>query len=136
MLTPLGWLAVGVIILVLWVALAGFDPLGLRARRMERLERDAALGAEALKVRTFERQEQQRLERLRAEEYARQAQITRATEQLVGEAAHDPSGQISLQDDRLGRLREHDRLLCQQAFAGVCGAGTGDTGRGDQALSD
>lgn len=127
-LTPLGWLAVAAVVLVLLVAFSGFDPLGLRARKMEQLRHQAQIGEQAQKARASEVRENARLDAMRAQAERERAVMTLETGKLMGEAANDPSGQTVLGTDRLERLQQHDRLVCGNAATGACEPGTADPG--------
>ncbi|MHC3128060.1 hypothetical protein OB03_12580 [Brevundimonas sp. GN22] len=119
-LTPVGWVAVAAVLTVLLVAFAGFDPLGLRARKMEQLRRQAEAGAQEQRARHLEASENARLETLQAEGALRRSDLAQNTGKLAGEAGDDPTGQITLGDARLERLRQHDRLVCEGAGYGAC----------------
>lgn len=124
-LTPLGWIAVATVLFVLLVAFAGFDPLGLRARKMEQLKRQAEVGVQAQQARQIEARENERVEQVRSGQAEGRAIIASETGKLMGEAANDPSGQSVLGADRLGRLQQHDRVVCEHASVGACQSATG-----------
>ena len=124
-LTPLGWGAVALVLAGIVLALA-FDPLGWRARKIERLERAAANGEQLRKIRDLEAVENERIEKLRALSAQEKETLARQTAVYRGEAANDPTGQVSVGVDRLDRLLQHDRLVCQRASTGACDAAASD----------
>ncbi|WP_292051256.1 MULTISPECIES: hypothetical protein [unclassified Brevundimonas] len=103
------------------------DPLGGRARKIERLERAAAIGEQVRKIRELESAENERIEKLRAKSAQEKEALGRQTAVYRGEAANDPTGQNTVGVDRLDRLLQHDRLVCQHASAGACDDATSDT---------
>jgi hypothetical protein len=120
-ITPTGWLIIAAVAVVLF-GLAGlarpnllgfkFDPFGIDARKIDRLENDVSVlkreatgNAEvAVATQTFHKRE------VAIRELSRQAEI---------EARTAPDAETPLTPDRVGRLRAADNRLCS-AYPAIC----------------
>ncbi|MEQ7155552.1 hypothetical protein [Brevundimonas aurifodinae] len=139
-LTPLGWLAVGLVGLAVAALVLGglgfrWDPLDLARRRADRAEASASIARSEAQVRAAEAQAQAgqvaRLDSVLATTRRLDATTHRST--LHARAANDAD--LPLAPDRLDRLRAHDRELCRIAPGlGGCAAAPDPAGDGDPSL--
>ncbi|WP_439472182.1 hypothetical protein [Brevundimonas sp.] len=117
----------GVALLIIALLLAGrglglrWDPLGLDARRLERVEQQAEVATADARARTLE-VEGARVQARRLEDAHQQAvELAQVTAAAEAEARKADDAHLPLDPDRIGRLRDHDRELCRIA-PDVCGA--------------
>lgn len=139
-LTPVGWLAVVLVVLAAGVVALGglgfrWDPFDLGRRRLDRAEASAAVAVAQAVARTVEAEGQAgQVARLDA---AVQSAVTleRVTARsiLIARTADDST--LRLPTDRLDRLRDHDRELCRIAPDLVgCPAASDPAGHGEPAV--
>lgn len=121
------WLVIGLVLL----AGAISDPFGWRARQLERARTQAATGELEARYRLEERSAQQWLSQKQREQQDQQRAVSDMTDKAVAAAREQPDATTQLGEDRLSRLREHDRGLCQRASGqNGCVAATGTAARG------
>jgi len=119
-LTPLGWIAVAVVMAGLAASLLGglgfrWDPLDLQARRLEATQARAATGAQEANARRIEAvgavSQMRRLDNFHQQTTAAAAVTARVVEQA---RSADDSDTL-LEANRAARLGGHDRELCRLA---------------------
>lgn len=108
------------------LALALSDPFGWHAARLKQAREEARRGSVEARYRQAEREAQQALALRQAQLQQQQKALSEQTDRAVTEAREQPDAKTALGDDRMRRLREHDRSLCEQG-AGLagCAAATG-----------
>lgn len=139
-LTPLGWLAAGLVGLAVAALVLGslgfrWDPLDLARRRADRAEASASIARSEAEARAAEAQAQAgqvaRLDSVLATTRRLDATTHRST--LQARAADDAD--LPLAPDRLDRVRAHDRELCRIApELGGCASASDPAGDGRPSL--
>lgn len=132
-LTPLGWLATTLLLVVVLVVVGRglglrWDPLQLQARRLEAAEQRlgrAEVEADARAQEAVARGRQiQNLDAF----YRNNRAVTAATVAAESRARTADDADTPLDSDRAERLRDHDRELCRLAPAVVGCAAASDAG--------
>lgn len=126
-LTPLGWAAAVLIVLVVGVMLARgvglrWDPFNLTERRLEAAEARAASAGQDASARRLEVGAGQAQAQRADTHYRTLVAVVEATTRTLEQAGQADDADIPLDEDRADRLRAHDRRLCDIAPA-VCTAG-------------
>lgn len=136
-LSPLGWLAGGVVALIGLVLVLGglgfrWDPFDLSRRRIERAEQSAARSEAVARSRQAEAAGQAgQLARLDAALQTTRS-LDRATDRSIQTARDADDADLPIPSARAERLRDHDRELCRLApELGGCPAPTDAAGDGE-----
>ena len=111
---PLGLLCLLAVILLLQ------DPFGSKARRIERLERQAEAARRHATARVFEAEGGSKLARDVERVVGRQRQLERSTTATVVAAKAAADASELLGPERAERLRSHDQSICQMAQLKGC----------------
>lgn len=125
-LTPLGWAVVlGLALIVAGCAIKGlrWDPFGREARRLERAEQAARQGQAEAVARHMEAAGHAEQLRRQGAVSATLKSVAATTAQTQAEARRADDATNPLDQERLDRLRAHDRQLCAHAAGlGGCAA--------------
>ena len=139
-LTPLGWTAgtvaaVGLVAIVLGGLGFRWDPLDLDRRRLEQSRNRAALAEAEAQARRLEAEgAEAQVRRVEHLNHTRTA-VAAVTAAAVEQARNADDANISLESERAGRLRAHDRELCRLASdLDGCAGAAGASGNGDAAV--
>jgi len=110
------WTAfIAIVCIIAALAVIGFvsDPFGFKARKIERLEREAAAAQSEAEARTLE-SEGQAEQITRIESAGRLTiDLNAITAEAVSNARNATDANEPLEADRVGRLRQLDDRLCQ-----------------------
>jgi len=125
-LTPLGWAAAVLTVLVVGVVLSRgvglrWDPLHLTERRLEAAQARAASAEHDASARRLEVEAGQAQARRADSHHRTLVAVAETTARTLEQAGQADDADIPLDEDRAGRLRAHDRRLCELAPA-VCAA--------------
>lgn len=129
-LTPLGWAAVVLVMLVAGVFLARgvgvrWDPFNLTERRLEAAETRAVTAEQDAAARRLEIEAGKAQARRADAHHQTRVAVAEATTRTLEQAGQADDASILLDEDRADRLRAHDRRLCELASA-VCAAPQAD----------
>lgn len=136
-LTPLGWLAGGVVVLIGLVLVLGglgfrWDPFDLSRRRIDRAEQSAERSQAVARARAAEAAGQAgQVARLDAVLQTTRS-LDRATDRSIQTARNADDADLPIPAARAERLRDHDRELCRLApDLGGCSASAEPAGDGE-----
>lgn len=123
-LTPLGWAAALLTVLVVGVVLARgvglrWDPFNLTERRLEAVQARAASAEHEASARRLEVEAGQAQARRADSHHRTLVAVAETTARTMEQAGQADDADIPLNEDRADRLRAHDRRLCDIALA-VC----------------
>ena len=113
---PLTWAVVAGGLLLAIAAVT--DPLGWHRSKLEQAQRAAATGSLEARYRLKEKTAQQWVSRKQGDLQERQIAVSEMTDNAVTMAREQTDAETLLGDDRLRRLREHDRGLCEFSAIG------------------
>jgi len=119
-LTPLGWGAAVLIVLVVGVVLARgvglrWDPFDLSKRRLEAAEVRAASAEKDAAARRLEVEAVQAQARRTDVHHQTRVAVAESTARTLEQAGQADDADIPLDEERADRLRAHDRRLCELA---------------------
>lgn len=129
-LTPLGWAAAILAVLVLGVFVARgvglrWDPFNLTERRLEAAETRAASAEQDASARRLEVDAGQAQARRADIHHRTLVAVAETTARTLEQAGQADDADIPLDEDRADRLRSHDRQLCELAPE-ICSAAQAD----------
>jgi len=132
-LTPLGWGAAVLIVLVVGVVLARgvglrWDPFDLSKRQLEAAEVRAASAEKDAAARRLEVEAVQAQARRTDVHHQTRIAVAEATARTLEQAGQADDADIPLDEDRGDRLRAHDRRLCELAPDICVAASAGSAG--------